>query len=243
MSDFHTLQAFIDSAKQANSASELGREFGSAVATMGVDHFLCVTFEPFEERSSHAIAIAQTPKVWAHRYGSQNYREHDRIIEVSLREVVPFKWSEPAVTDGITGMQQRILDEASEAGIVDGFTVPIHSRGIYPGCVSLMGDLSDISPQTFHAMHLMAIYLHEAALRLHKRGRSDPGPEERLLTDRERECLRWASMGKTDWEIGRVLNISENTAHFHIENIKRKLGVSTRVQAVVRAFLENQILP
>jgi len=52
------------------------------------------------------------------------------------------------------------------------------------------------------------------------------------LTPRQIECLKWASDGKTDWEIGRLLGLSSNTVHRHIELAKRRLCVSTRMQAV-----------
>ena len=61
------------------------------------------------------------------------------------------------------------------------------------------------------------------------------------LTTRELECLRWTAMGKTDAEIGVILSISARTARFHIENSKRKYGVSTRIQAVAEALKQRAI--
>ena len=52
----------------------------------------------------------------------------------------------------------------------------------------------------------------------------------------EIECLRWAAEGKTGWEIGKLLGISERTVVFHVENAARKLGVFGRRQAVARAI-------
>jgi DNA-binding CsgD family transcriptional regulator len=48
--------------------------------------------------------------------------------------------------------------------------------------------------------------------------------------------LRWVAAGKSDWAIGQILRISEKTVNFHVENAKRKLGVGTRIQAVVAAM-------
>jgi DNA-binding CsgD family transcriptional regulator len=56
------------------------------------------------------------------------------------------------------------------------------------------------------------------------------------MTPRESEILAWVAAGKSDWAIGRILNISGKTVNFHVENAKRKLGVATRVQAVVAAL-------
>ena len=61
-------------------------------------------------------------------------------------------------------------------------------------------------------------------------------PLQSALTARERECLKWASLGKTSWEIGRLVDISEHTARFHLRNACRKLSASNRQQAVAKAI-------
>jgi DNA-binding CsgD family transcriptional regulator len=61
------------------------------------------------------------------------------------------------------------------------------------------------------------------------------------VTRRESQVLGWIAAGKSDWAIGRILNISGKTVNFHVENAKRKFGVGTRVQAVVAAMREGVI--
>jgi DNA-binding CsgD family transcriptional regulator len=56
------------------------------------------------------------------------------------------------------------------------------------------------------------------------------------VTPRETQVLVWVAAGKSDWAIGRILNISNKTVNFHVENAKRKFGVGTRLQAVVAAM-------
>lgn len=54
-----------------------------------------------------------------------------------------------------------------------------------------------------------------------------------MLTPKEVDCLEWCKEGKTNWEIGEILKISEKTVEFHMRNSMRKLGASNRVTAVV----------
>lgn len=63
----------------------------------------------------------------------------------------------------------------------------------------------------------------------------------RTLTEREHDCLYWAAQGKTSWEIGRILGISERTANFHIANICDKFNVRTR-QAAITAAIRLELL-
>ena len=55
------------------------------------------------------------------------------------------------------------------------------------------------------------------------------------LSVREVECLRWAAIGKTDYEIGLILSRSRATVRFHIHNAAIKLDAVNRSQAVFKA--------
>jgi len=68
-------------------------------------------------------------------------------------------------------------------------------------------------------------------------------PRELILTPREREVLLWAAKGKTGWEIGQILRLSERTVTYHVENARAKLGASSRAHAVVKAVTLGLIAP
>ncbi len=55
------------------------------------------------------------------------------------------------------------------------------------------------------------------------------------LSSREREILRGIAQGASNKEIGRELGIAETTVKVHVQNVLRKLHVSTRVHAAVIA--------
>ncbi|WP_397417835.1 LuxR C-terminal-related transcriptional regulator [Phenylobacterium sp.] len=57
---------------------------------------------------------------------------------------------------------------------------------------------------------------------------------EPRLTARERGVLTWVAEGKSDWEIGMILGLSETTVRFHVDNARRKLGAANRTHAVAR---------
>lgn len=55
------------------------------------------------------------------------------------------------------------------------------------------------------------------------------------LTRREVEVLTWVNDGKTNAEIGEILDTSPRTVQKHLEHIFEKLGVGTRTAAAARA--------
>ena len=56
-----------------------------------------------------------------------------------------------------------------------------------------------------------------------------------IMTLREKEVLRWTAEGKTAYEIGQILAVSDRTVNFHINNVVTKLGASNKTQAAVKA--------
>ena len=56
------------------------------------------------------------------------------------------------------------------------------------------------------------------------------------VTPRELETLRWTMEGKTAWEVGRVLGITERTVALHVNNATHKLGCVNKHQAVLKAL-------
>jgi DNA-binding NarL/FixJ family response regulator len=61
------------------------------------------------------------------------------------------------------------------------------------------------------------------------------------LTTRQLQCIILAARGKSDWEIGEVLNISKETAHKHVQTAMKRLGVVSRTQLAVRALYDSLI--
>jgi NarL family two-component system response regulator LiaR len=60
-----------------------------------------------------------------------------------------------------------------------------------------------------------------------------PGDVLQLLTRRERDVVHLMSKGLSNQEIANELFIAAPTAKAHVHNILRKLGVKTRLQAVL----------
>lgn len=56
------------------------------------------------------------------------------------------------------------------------------------------------------------------------------------LTKREAEVLYWVALGKTNRDIGEILELSPRTVNKHLEHIFSKLNVETRTAAVASAL-------
>lgn len=63
------------------------------------------------------------------------------------------------------------------------------------------------------------------------------------LTPREAESVLWVAAGKTAWEAGRILRVTEHTLSAHARSAATKLGASNRAHLVARAFVRGILEP
>jgi DNA-binding CsgD family transcriptional regulator len=56
------------------------------------------------------------------------------------------------------------------------------------------------------------------------------------VTGREADVLLWIANGKTNREIGQILDMSPRTVNKHLEQVFRKLGVENRTSAAAIAI-------
>jgi DNA-binding CsgD family transcriptional regulator len=151
-----------------------------------------------------------------------------------------------ALTLGVcTGSEQGLLGAAADPAFAsNGYVYLFYSRSA-GGCAnrvsrftmtgnSLGGEQIELSGAQFGMISLVSTYAVGRAMQL------TITPERTIdhieLTPRERECLKWAAVGKSEWEISQILGISEHTSEKHLLNAKSKLGAVNRVQAVAEAI-------
>lgn len=87
-------------------------------------------------------------------------------------------------------------------------------------------------------LELIMPHLHCALIRVTSNKANTlhgPSKDSKKITLRESEILQWVHMGKTNWEISSILDISPLTVKNHVQNILRKLDVQNRGQAAVKA--------
>lgn len=222
----------VDQMESSDSLGEISRHFAKLVAAAGFSYSVCMKVPEGGEEPTAGLLLNNLPQSWWQRYLEQSYVVHDPVIHRSLDNFRPFTWSDVIEGRVLSHTARAMFDDCASLGMRDGFVVPIYETSGYTGLVSISGERCAIDQATRNALALASVYLHNklCAMRRHSEGLMID------LTDREGECLTWAAAGKSDWEIGQILNISAKTVNYHIENAKRKFGVSTRVQAIVAAI-------
>ncbi|MBL8268546.1 helix-turn-helix transcriptional regulator [Steroidobacter sp.] len=246
MDPFDWTQLFIERCEHSLPAPALTATFQQALEHMGFRHFACCSHVDPNNPPQSAVVLHNYPDAWAGTFAERKLYQCDPVFQRAERSLLPFRWNTPEFNALLTLPQKRILQEAASVGIAHGYTVPIHlpwTAGAIRASCSVIPDSDSIDERAYRAVQVMATYLY-AAVGYHqslRAARENSLQATPVLSVRERQCLELAAQGKTDWDISQLLGISENTVHKHIESAKRRLGVSTRIQAVVWAVQHREI--
>src|SRR5690606_16825308 len=174
------------------------------------------------------------PSTWTRHYFANGYQGIDPVIAHAPLVDRPFLWDSLGARCRLSQRQKRVMSQAREAKLRDGVAVPLH--GPFGSCWLLTFAAVEGHPDAelyLPRLAVLSTQFHLAYSDIVDARPRKPVPE---LSRRERECLQWLAGGKSRWEIGQILRISENTVRFHVKNAFRKLEANNRIVAVVKAL-------
>jgi len=242
MNQFDVIQGFLECGQTGSASPDrLAAEFLKTIEGLGFRHFACCSHvDPFHP-PPEAVMLHNYPRGWVRTFSEAMLYEIDPVLRRAESKPLPFFWDAAFESDAITRSQKMILADAAGYGLTHGYTIPLRLSWL-PGSLrascSVIPDNRHVDPQHYVTVEVLATYLYFFASRAHAPWLASARAE---LTPRERQCLTLVAQGKGDWTIGRMLGLGESTVHYHIEQLKRRLRVATRTQAVVQALMSGQI--
>lgn len=182
------------------------------------------------QQKSHVI-LNRWPVAWAERYFSRGYLFEEPTIRRVRAASRPFLWSDLESECVDDPAASRVMNEAGDFGLKHGITVAVGTlEGDIAG-FSFAGGKIEVPDHAKGMIALLATYGLGRAIMLLE------GRTEKMvsLSPRERDALSWAAEGKTEWEIGEILSISQHTAEKHLRSGMLKLNASNRTHAIAKA--------
>lgn len=235
---FDRVETFVRDVRALECESKLADAVGDIARELGFRYF-ALTHHVDVRRSSSAVRIHNYPDGWAEWFDGQALGASDPVHRASNVTSVGFAWSSLPEMIAMTPDDRKVLDLARREGIGEGFTVPAHVPGEAHGSCSFACAPGEIfSAEHLPLLQLVGAFAFEAARRM-RSARAGPAPAR--LTDRQRECVVWAARGKSDWEIGRILGISQETVIEHLRHARERYGVGKRTLVAVHALFDGTI--
>jgi DNA-binding NarL/FixJ family response regulator len=142
-----------------------------------------------------------------------------------------------------TGDTQVIVLSGTEDELAVGRAVQAGARG-YLRKTDAVGDLPTAIRRAFRGDVLNAEdEVNRSLARLHRRRAQEGSLEQRMerLTPRELEILQRIANGETNAKIAAELEMSPNTLRTHTQNVLTKLGVHSKLDAIVAAIRHGKV--
>jgi len=176
------------------------------------------------------------PGEWIRIYTERHYALKDPSVHHCQATTDPYIWCDDAFASAGAHM---LLEEAQSFGVSHGISLAVHDRDGSKSMLSLTRDQSfQDDPRELECIlalsKILSCSMHVMANRLIAPETDDANSPS--LSRQETQCLQWFANGKTPWEIGDIMNISEATALFYLENAMEKLRVANRFQALAVAL-------
>ncbi|TNE30048.1 LuxR family transcriptional regulator [Sphingobium sp. CFD-2] len=225
---------------KATSFDTLCEGLAHAAREMGFDHVALVQHGSLPRLAEHALVVTNYPTEFIKSYIENHHYVLDPVYEVSELLDRPFTWDEIPGLVPLREPQLALFGAARLHGISHGVTIPLHIPGEpRASCTFAASRVVEATPDLLAALHVIASYGFNMALRLYQPKRRVAGPK---LTRREAECTTLVALGKTDWEIGKILGLGGATVKYFISVAMQRYGVYKRSALVARALLDGQIL-
>jgi DNA-binding CsgD family transcriptional regulator len=240
----NSVRDFIASLRGLRSAAEFQTALDGALRGLGYSQFSYVGLDIDLVRENKLLQVE--PEMihmtnrpdWGRRYVDEDYSKCDPVVRECFGSRLPIRWTEAFMAHGRTREEATMMEDAWENGIRRGYTLPIHGPGGELGLLMLSSAETDseferLTDEFEYDLQIIAHHFHDAVQRTIQKKAEVPPPIP--LTSREVEILKWTADGKTAWEIGQIVNISERTVNFHLRNIMTKFGVHNKTHAAAKA--------
>lgn len=238
--------AYAEESNRASTPEQLDALTKRFLAHYQIDAFTLYVGTDARRRPSARKIAGTSHAGWRAHYDAHNLAPVDDLLKSGLRNSAPTTWTRFRQARRLTAAKERIYNDAAEFGLRDGFYLPLHQADGSMHGVSLMTSETLPTDQgTLAILHMLSLYYSLAAERLglvaaalgHE---TAPQPD---LTKRQIQCLQWIAEGKSSWEIGEILGLSEYTVNEHLAAARKRLGVRTTTQAAIQAVLRGFVKP
>lgn len=223
---------------EAEDQESLGRLMSRFAGSVGLRGAYIIAIHPL----LGMVSVDDRPAEWVQLYDRQGYIYLDPVAHRIIASEGSFTWDDCFVREHVSDAQRALRGQAGEFGLADGFNSVFHGDKSFIASSCFFSDSTREFRDSMRA-HRPALAKVAAAAQERMVGMLLPEVEVPKLAPREVECLTWAAVGKTNGEIGTILSLSANTVNGYLSSAAQKLGVRSKIHAVVKAMRLKIIFP
>ena len=235
------LVQFLALIDELRGREETAAEFERLIALYGFEYYWLNRSPRPVESAEKLLLAGRWPEGWPETYLRKSYMQVDPTVRYLGHAQAGFRWRDTLTafrTSPHRKRMERMMVDARQNGLEDGYLFPIHGRRGLLGSLSLGGRPVELERAEMALFDSIARRLYWKLIHA-----ADPEEAGRLsaivdieLTRREMEALTLLAQGMTSHDIGRVLGISNHTVDWYMNGIQEKLDARNRHHAIAIAF-------
>lgn len=237
LSDF---EAVYHASERAQTHADLFRVIDAAVRSFGFPWFALVDDGDLIKGRSSCLLMTNYPPPWVDEVISKRLYRDDPVHAAGIRSPAGLCWERIHDVIAPTHAQLSVLERGRAQGLKSGYTVPFRipgERGAFFS-VARRKDGAFTHAEAAAARIVGSIAFQRGRELIKGRAVKAVGAP---LSPRQIDCVRLIAAGKTEWEMGIILDLSPRTVHEYVEGARRRYGVKTRSQLVLAAARDGYV--
>ncbi|MDR6755705.1 LuxR family transcriptional regulator [Mycoplana sp. BE70] len=234
--NINLLVQFIGLIDELTHRNELIAEFERLIELYGFEYYGVIRQVRLSDDPMDLVLSGRWPDRWPEIYIRKKYIIIDPTILYMGQARGGFRWRDTVAafrTNPHRKRMERMIVDARNHGLEDGYIFPVHARRGLVGNITLGGKPVDLHPIE---MGLFDCVAKKMFWKLQNADGTEKPDVDVNLTRREMEALGHLADGMTSHEIARVLSISNHTVDWYMTGIQEKLNAKNRHHAVALSF-------
>jgi LuxR family transcriptional regulator, quorum-sensing system regulator SolR len=223
----------LDALLGATSEAVLFERVADIAYQLGFEYCAYGIRMPMPVSTPAVVMFNNYSEPWRDRYESHHYVQVDPTVQHALKSSLPLIWSQHVFEQA-----PGFWEEAQAHGLRFGWAQSSRDNMGAVGLLTLARSEQKLTAWELRNNQAQMTWLAQLAHTCMARlliPKWIPQAQA-VLSEREKDVLRWSAEGKTTTEIASILSITGHTVNFHIRHAMLKLSASNKMHAVAMAI-------
>jgi LuxR family quorum sensing-dependent transcriptional regulator len=173
----------MDRIEAMTTPDAIQRALLEIVGQFGFTYLMMSRLPAEKTRLAPNMLVRVWPEDFLARYDRKNYLRDDPMAAHCFTTLNPFLWSEVGYDRSRQPRAALVMDEAGDAGLREGLSLPVHDKNGFQACISMAGDRIELPARGRRTLHLAC---HTQGAVAEKIGVAATTVETHLLRAREK---------------------------------------------------------
>lgn len=235
---YNTLEQLI----KAASLDDANKQLEQYLQALGLNSYAYTYYDRYANSKCKIKydTCSKCFRSWHDYYLASDFHDVDKTLQHSAEMMLPVFWDvKQQLVNAASRKEKLMRQESLSFGVEKGVCIPIHGPREDFSVLTLhqrKGEhCIDVNITNMSDIMIIAYHYYVAIKRLLVNQTASLPSSDFNLSRREWQCLNLIANNRSTEAIAVTLGISVRTVHFHMQNLIKKMGVSSKYQALFKA--------